>query len=154
MTLRTQEHNAGIQDMLNVLSSKCGFGENHYKYDNGNISTATQVVSENSSLFRTLKKHELILNDVLVQICRTILRMGNLYMKAGLNEDVDITVDFDDSIIEDAASQLNSMKADVDAGYLRPEIYLAKKYGVTEEQALAMMPGMEELTTEEQTEVE
>lgn len=27
MTLRTVEHNTGIQDQLNILSSKCGFGE-------------------------------------------------------------------------------------------------------------------------------
>ena len=154
MTLRTQEHNAGMQDMLNVLGSKCGFGENHYKYDRGSVSTATQIVSENSSLFRTLKKHELILRDVLVNICRVILRMGNIYMNAGLDEEVDITVDFDDSIIEDTETKLQSMKADVDSGYLRPEIYLAKKYGVTEEQALEMMPGMEDLTTEAQFEVE
>lgn len=37
MTLRTQEHNTGIQDQLNLLSSKCGFGENHYRFDQGSI---------------------------------------------------------------------------------------------------------------------
>ena len=60
MNLRTEEHSKGIQDMLNALSSKCGFGENHYKYERGSIATATQIVSENSTLFRTLKKHEII----------------------------------------------------------------------------------------------
>lgn len=45
MTLRTQEHNTGIQDQLNLLSGKCGFGENHYRFDQGGVATATQVPS-------------------------------------------------------------------------------------------------------------
>ncbi len=60
MALRTQEHNTGIQDQLNLLSSKCGFGENHYRFDNGSLASATQVISENSTMFRTIKKHEII----------------------------------------------------------------------------------------------
>ena len=36
------------------------------------------------------------------------------------------------------------MLTDVSANILRPEIYLAKKYGVTEEEALKMMPQLEE----------
>ena len=52
-------------------------------------------------LTRTMKKHEIILEDVLKELVRIILRMGNQYMNAGLNEDVEISVDFDDSIIED-----------------------------------------------------
>lgn len=100
MSLRTEEFNTGMQDMLNVLSSKCGFGENHYKYEQGNISTATQVISENSSMFRTIKKHEIILESALKELCRILLRMGNQYMGMNLDEDVEISIDFDDSIIE------------------------------------------------------
>ena len=87
MTLRTQEHNTGIQDQLNLLSSKCGFGENHYRFNQGSIATATQVISENSTMFRTIKKHEIILEQVLIELCRIILRLGNTAMGAGLNED-------------------------------------------------------------------
>ena len=107
MTLRTQEHNTGIQDQLNLLSSKCGFGENHYRFDQGSVATATQVISENSTMFRTIKKHEIILSQVLIELCRIILRLGNTAMNAGLNEDVEISIDFDDSIIEDKASDFS-----------------------------------------------
>lgn len=154
MTLRTEEHSAGLQDMLNMLSSKCGFGENHYKFEEGDITTATQVISQNSDLFRTLNKHKIILQDAMKQLCRTILRVGNQYMNAGLDEDVEITIGFDDSIIEDKESKLSQMRSDADAGYIRPEIYVAARYNVDEAEALKMMPGMEELTTEEQDEVE
>lgn len=100
MTLRTAEHNTGIQDQLNILSSKCGFGETYYRFNGGSVATATQVISENSTMFRTIKKHEIILNDVLVELCRILLRLGNTAMNAGLDEDVEISIDFDDSIIE------------------------------------------------------
>ena len=88
MTLRTAEHNTGIQDQLNILSSKCGFGETYYRFDGGSVATATQVISENSTMFRTIKKMEIVLEQALVELCRILLRLGNTAMNAGLNEDV------------------------------------------------------------------
>lgn len=154
MTLRTAEHNAGLQDMLNALSSKCGFGENHYKFDNGNISTATQVISENSSMFRTIKKHEIILEDVLIELCRIILRLGNTYMGAGLNEDVEISIDFDDSIIEDKATDFSRDMQMVSAGIMNDWEFRAKWMNEDPATAKKSLPKMDDMVTEKQEEVE
>lgn len=154
MTLRTAEHNAGLQDMLNALSSKCGFGENHYKFDNGNISTATQVISENSSMFRTIKKHEIILEDVLIELCRIILRLGNTYMGAGMNEDVEISIDFDDSIIEDKATEFTRDMQLLQAGIMNDWELRMKWMNEDEKTAKAALPKMEDMVTEKQEEVE
>lgn len=154
MTLRTQEFNAGMQDMLNVLSSKCGFGENHYKYDRGNVSTATQIVSENSTLFRTIKKHEIILRSVLTELCRTILRMGNQYMGMSLNEDVEISIDFDDSIIEDKSADFSRDMQLLNAGIMNDWEFRAKWMNEDEETAKKALPRMEDMTTEGQDDVE
>ena len=154
MTLRTAEHNAGLQDMLNALSSKCGFGENHYKFDNGNISTATQVISENSSMFRTIKKHEIILEDVLIELCRIILRLGNTYMGAGLNEDVEISIDFDDSIIEDKATDFTRDMQMVSAGIMNDWEFRAKWMNEDPATAKKSLPNMEKMVTEKQYETE
>ena len=118
MTLRTAEHNAGLQDMLNALSSRCGFGEGHYRFDNGSIATATQVISENSNMFRTMKKHEIILRDVLEELARIILRLGNAVLHMGLDEDVAISIDFDDSIIEDKQTDFNRTLQLLNAGLM------------------------------------
>lgn len=149
MQLRTAEHNAGIQDMLNLLSSKCGFGENHYKYDNGNVSTATQIISENSEMFRTIKKHEIILEDVLVELCRILLRMGNAYMKAGLDEEVEITIDFDDSIIEDKETDFSRDSRMVQMGIMNHWEFRAKWMNEDEATAKAALPKMEDLVSGE-----
>lgn len=154
MTLRTAEHNAGLQDMLNALSSKCGFGENHYKFDNGNISTATQVISENSSMFRTIKKHEIILEDVLIELCQIILRMGNTYMIAGLNEDVEISIDFDDSIIEDKATDFSRDMQLLNAGIMNDWEFRAKWMNEDPATAKKSLPKMEDMTTEQEEEIE
>lgn len=145
MNLRAAEHNAGIQDMLNILSSKCGFGENHYRYDNGSISTATQIISENSEMFRTIKKHEIILESALIELCRILLRMGNAYMGAGLDEDVEISIDFDDSIIIDKEAQREQDRRDVSMGAMNLWEYRAKYMNEDETTAKKMLPKLESL---------
>lgn len=149
LTLRTEQHKTGIQDMLNMLSTKCGFGEGHYKFENGSIATATQIISENSTLFRTIKKHEIILEDVLVEIARIILRLGNTYLGMSLNEDVEISVDFDDSIIEDKQSEFNRDMQLLGAGILSPVEFRMKWLNEDEATAAAALPQAQSLTDSE-----
>lgn len=154
MSLRTAEFNTGMQDMLNVLSSKCGFGENHYKYEQGNISTATQVISENSSMFRTIKKNEIILDSVLKELCRILLRMGNQYMGMGLNEDVEISIDFDDSIIEDKNQNFQRDMQLLNAGIMNDWEFRMRWMNEDEATAKAALPKVQDMGLEEENETE
>lgn len=148
MDIRASELSKGMTDFLNVLSSKCGFGENHYRFDSGNVSTATQIISENSALFRTLKKHEIILESVLVELCRIILRLGNSAMGAGLDEDVEISVDFDDSIIEDEETDFNRDSRMLQMGILNDWEFRMKWMNEDEDTAKAALPQMEKLVSD------
>ena len=154
MSLRTAEFNTGMQDMLNILSSKCGFGENHYKFNQGSIATATQVISENSTMFRTIKKHEILLEQAIKELCRTLLRMGNRYMEAGLNEEVQISVDFDDSIIEDKQTDFLRDMQLLSAGIMNDWEFRMKWMNEDEATAKAALPKARDMVTEEETEVE
>ncbi len=154
MALRTAEHNTGIQDQLNILSSKCGFGETYYRFDGGSVATATQVISENSTLFRTIKKHEIILEQVLDELCRVILRLGNAAMGLGLDENVEISIDFDDSIIEDDTTNFSRDMQMLSAGIMNDWEFRAKWMNEDEETAKAALPKAEDMTDEEQKEVE
>ena len=154
MTLRTEEFNTGMQDMLNILSSKCGFGENHYKFDQGSIATATQVISENSTMFRTIKKHEILLEQAITDLCRTLLRMGNRYMEAGLNEEVQISIDFDDSIIEDKQTDFLRDMQLLDAGIMNDWEFRMRWMNEDEATAKAAIPKAQDMVTEQQQEVE
>lgn len=145
MSLRTEQHSAGIQDLLNILSAKCGFGERHYKFDGGNVSTATQIVSENSTLFRTIKKHETILEQVLINLCRTIIRLGNSALGMHLDENVEISIDFDDSIIEDKNAEFARDAQLLSMGILNDWEFRAKWLNEDEATAKAALPGAEAL---------
>lgn len=135
---------SGIEDNLNLLSMRCGFGERHYNFVGGGVATATQVISENSHMFRTLKKHEIVLDAFFKDLCRLIIHYGLYYMGASLaDENEFVTVDFDDSIIEDKQTVNNDMRMDVSAGLLKPELYIAKKYNVSLEEAREMIPNVQ-----------
>lgn len=134
MDLRADAHEKAINDNLNILSMKCGFGQNHYRFENGSIQTATQVISENSDMFRTINKHELILEPVLDELIRIIARLGGI-LGTNTDPDTEIVVDFDDSIIEDKQAERQSDRQDVSMGAMTLVEYRAKWYGETEAEA-------------------
>ena len=85
-------------------------------------------------MYRMLKKHEIILEDVLKQLVKIIIRLGRVTGN-NLNPDTKITIDFDDSIIEDKETERQQDRQDVSMGAMRLEEYRAKWYGESEEVA-------------------
>ncbi len=140
MELRIEEHSRAINDDLNWLSLKCGFGTDRYRFENGGVKTATEVISENSDMYRSLQKHELVLERVLIQLIRTIIRMGVSTGVSGLNGDTEITIAFDDSIIQDKDAERQCDRQDVSMGAMSVAEYRSKWYGETLEQAQKNLP--------------
>lgn len=60
--------------------------------------------------------------------------------------------EWDDSILVDAKSEQSIMMQEVNSGIIKKIFYLMKRYGVTEEQAMEMIP--QETEPEENTEDE
>ena len=145
MTIRAEDHEKGLAMQLNVLSTKCGFGERHYKFDNGNVATATQIISENSTLFRTLKKHEITLERTLIELFERILWIGSYLLGADVKEDANVAIQFDDSIIEDKNSEMLRDMGLVGAGLMEKYEFRMKHFGESEEDAKAMVPKGEPL---------
>lgn len=140
MELRIEEHSKAINDDLNWLSFKCGFGTDRYKFEGGQVKTATEVISENSDLYRTLQKHELVLERVLIQLIKTVIRAGISIGIPGLQENTAITISFDDSIIQDKEAERQSDRQDVAMGVMSLAEYRAKWYGETPEKAQQNLP--------------
>lgn len=139
MDLRADQHSKAISDDLNYLSLKCGFGTDRYKFDGSGVKTATEVISENSDMYRTIKKHEIILDDVLKKLIRIIIRLG-IVLGNPLNQESEIVVKFDDSIIEDKETERNRDRQDVAMGVMSLAEYRAKWYGETLEEAGTKLP--------------
>ena len=96
MTLRSAEHEAGLQRMIDLLSKKCGLGTGRYRFDSGVARTATEVISEQSDLYQSLKRNEKPLERAL---CGMVNALSWL---TGGPAEMQTRVSFDDSIIEDA----------------------------------------------------
>lgn len=131
MEIRYQAHDAGIQTALNLLSFKCGMGKDRYNFQDGQVKTATEVVSEKSDLFQSLKKHELLLQDALTGLYTAVATLLGL----GAPE---VTVNFDDSIIEDSDTQRATDRQDVRDGLMAKWEYRMRWYGEDEKTARAM----------------
>lgn len=132
MELRHEAHEAALKTGLNLVSTKCGLGNDRYKFEADNVKTATEVISEKSDLYQNLKKHEQVLRSALISMCRAIASL------LGMSTDWEITVNFDDSIIEDRpAEQLRDMQQ-VRDGLMAVWEYRVKYFGETERDAKAM----------------
>lgn len=144
LKLRAEEHEKAINDDLNYLSLKCGFGTQRYKFDGGQAKTATEVISENSDMYRALKKHEIILNDAISELIRIIIRLGIATGQA-LNAGSEIKIEFDDSIIEDKQAERATDRQDVSMGVMPLYEYRMKWYGEDEDTAKAKVSSIDEV---------
>lgn len=108
--LRVEQFISAVNFHLNILSSKVGFGNERYKFDGQAIQTATGVISENSDMFRTIKKHEQVLESVLNTFIKAIAYASSTFTINTIDAN-SISIDFDDSIIEDkGAEQIRAMQ--------------------------------------------
>ena len=127
-TLRVTEHENALQNQLNLLSYACGFGTQHYKFEQGGIATATQIISENSDMFRNIRKHEILIEDVLIELVKTIIYASNTFTAIQLKEGSNIEIRFDDSIIEDKVAEKTNDRLDVSMGVMSKAEFRAKWY--------------------------
>ena len=132
-SLRTQEHIDAINSELNWLSTNVGLGKNYYRFDGQGLKTATEVVSENSDTFRSKVNHQIILNDVIYDLVKSICEL------AGIKSDT-INIISDDSIIEDTNMERDRDRKEVSMGIMTKAEYRAKWYGETIEEASQNLP--------------
>ena len=110
MTIRASDHELGIQRCLDILSLKTGMGAGRYKFESGGVKTATEVISDKSDLYQNRQKNAIIIEAALVSMAQAIA-----FLDAG-RMDLDVTIDFDDSIIEDTNTTIDRNIKLVQAG--------------------------------------
>ena len=89
-----------------------------------------------------------------MELCRIILHLGNEAMNAGLDEDVEISIDFDDSIIEDKDTDFSRDMQLLNAGIMNDWEFRAKWLNEDDETAKQMLPKAQDMTDEEEEEIE
>lgn len=131
--LRTDKLEKAVQFQLNILSSKVGFGQERYKFDGANIQTATAVISENSDMFRTIKKHEQVLENSLKTFIKAQAYASSAFSNTKINADK-VNIMFDDSVIEDKGAEQIRSQSEVTAGLRSKKNYMETIRGLTDKE--------------------
>jgi A118 family predicted phage portal protein len=141
--LRVDATRSAITTALEMLGTRTGFGAAYFSLEGDTgLKTATEVVAEHSDLFRNVRKHENTLTPALQTITGAVIEIERTLKGASLPEDYgDITVAFDDSVMEDTEAQRARDLREVAAMLMQPWEYRAKWYGEDEETAKAMVAG-------------
>ena len=144
--LRVNEHIAGINGDLSILCAQIGFDPGTLSFDaSKGLKTATEVISENSKTFGTVKAHENIIRDSLRQMVDAIFELAMHYgltwngksIESLISGGYSVAVTFDDSIIEDKNAEINQGVALVGAGLMSKKKFMIDTLGYTPEDAEA-----------------
>lgn len=100
MSIRASEHELGIQRCLDILSLKTGMGTGRYQFESSGVKTATEVISDKSDLYQNRQKNAIIINTAIINMASAVAFLDN-------GSEIEATVDFDDSIIEDTNTTID-----------------------------------------------
>jgi len=140
MELRVEEHVAALNALLSILCLQIGFSANTFSFDEhqGGIKTATEVVSENSKTFKTVRTVQNQLRPMLEHMVRNIIDVAILYGMEWEGQSVErlaaggweVKITFDDGVTQDRQTNLNEGVMLVGAGLLSKYKFLTdKKFG-------------------------
>lgn len=145
--LRTNEHIDSLQSALNILSDACGLGNDRYTFKSGNVYTnTTQIISTQSKLYKTLLKHEKELRSSMIEMVK-----GLLYVKNNSEYKGDVTIDFDDSIVEDTTEIQRRAMLELQSGIIDKVEYLVQVYKYSEKQAIDFVENIDKRILKEQS---
>lgn len=134
-TLRVTEHVAAINALLNLYAMQIGFSAGAFSFDGQSMKTATEVVSEQSKTFRTKQSHENVIEQGIADLIECIGVVAQIYDLYTPPEKYDVTVQFDDSIAEDATAEINKQILLLGNGLQSKVDAMVKIYKITDAEA-------------------
>ncbi len=150
--LRVEEHVAAINAFLSILCLQTGFSAGTFTFDqHGGLKTATEVVSENSKTYKTIKTVQNQLRPAIEHLVRNIIDVAILYemdfdgvpVERLAAPGYNINITFDDGVTQDRQTNINEGVMLVGAGLLSKYTFLTDpKYG----QGLTPEEAQEELS--------
>jgi A118 family predicted phage portal protein len=142
--LRVDQHITGINGDLSILCAQIGFDPGTLSFDSARgLKTATEVISENSKTFGTVKAHEQGLKESLEQMVHAIFELAVHYgitwkgktIESMISGGYEVSVQFDDSIIEDKNAEINRGIMLVGSDLMSKKKFMTGMLGYTEQEA-------------------
>ena len=147
VTLRVGEHVDAMNALLNLLCMQVGLSFGTFSFDaHGGLKTATEVVSENSKTYKTVKNFQNQIIPAIEDIVNAIIEVAKIYDMSYEDQSIaalaangyEIKVSMDDGITQDRQTNINEGITLVGAGLMSKYTFLTdSKYGqnLTGEQA-------------------
>ena len=146
--LRVDEHVAAMNAFLNIFCLQVGLTAGTFSFDaKSGLKTATEVVSENSKTYKTVKNFQNMIRPAVIRLVENIIAVASLYdMKTDDGQSVselaargyEVNIAMDDGITQDRQTNINEGISLVGAGLMSKKKFLTDpKYGqaLTEEDA-------------------
>ena len=143
--LRIDEHERAINAFLSILCLQVGFSAGTFTFDRAQgLKTATEVISENSKTYKTIKAQQLQVKMAIAKIVDAIVQIASLYdlewngykIRVLATQGWETKVVFDDSILQDRQTNINEGILLTTNGLMSKKRFLMEKLGYTEEEAL------------------
>lgn len=156
VVLRVTEHVDAMNALLNILCLQVGLSFGTFSFDmHGGIKTATEVVSENSKTYKTVKNFQNQITPAIEELIDAIIQVASLYdvvwdgysIRELAARGYSTKVTLDDGIVQDRQTNINEGMTLVGAGLMSKFKFLTDpKYGqnLTEEDALAELKRISE----------
>ncbi len=129
---RAADFERSLETQLKIYAQCIGLGESAFRWENGGPRTATEVVSQNSAMLRTMEKHQESLRGAIVTLARAILDIEGQAEKA---QNAQVTVVFDDSVTRDKAREAETAWQWVKEGLFPFAEFLVRYQGYDQEEA-------------------
>lgn len=137
-SIRSSEIKDTVEFLLGILTMHFGYGTRKYNFEGGQIVTATQYVGERQDMLQELNRQRCEAKQYISELVHAALWFMNTYQNTKWDEDVDVLVEFDDSLIEDKNSKNAMLRADAVSGIGGKHVvsqYLMSQYNITEKEA-------------------
>lgn len=139
--LRVEEHVAAMNAFLNIFCLQVGLSAGTFAFDvrNNGIKTATEVVSENSKTYKTVKNFQNMIRPAVIRLVENIIAVASLYemttedgesVRALAERGYEVNISMDDGITQDRQTNINEGITLVGAGLMSKKTFLTDpKYG-------------------------
>ena len=145
--LRVEEHVAALNAFLNIFCLQVGLSAGTFSFDAASgLKTATEIVSENSKTYKTVKNYQNQITPAIERLVDAIIDVARLYdmtwqgmsIEALAARGYEVKITMDDGITQDRQTNINEGITLVGAGLMSKKTFLTDpKYGInlTEEDA-------------------
>ena len=149
--LRVEEHVSALNTLLSQLCLTLGFSPSTFTFDStGGMKTATQVVSESSKTYKTVKNCQTMIEPAIIELVHNIFAIAILYdVEFGgekvaswfkdkkISDVYECNIYWDDAIIQDRQTNIQEGVMLTANGLMSKQRFMVDILGLTSQEAEA-----------------